>query len=297
MSSSQLAIKMRQIGRDGQPYTQSTDLALAVPAYSAYLKNDWVLRRSLILVLPLGLLLTGCAPSDPSAAPSSNEERPIRVAGAEGDVRGETRTVSPVSSRSVVGTETNERTGREHVVQAVLRETRPVGSAVSTEAGRLSDDVRSRVAVQATPSATLPRRSLAEGGGSTESGLPLRGSAGVRANTTEVLAVGAPAVASAREQAPPVPLAVVAAAYPQSFTPEQMRALVQLGESFLTETSPMSPNAVTAVVASPDLTPAERWAMSAEASDERFKAMFGYQAFNAMQLQRAREAYAETKAK
>jgi hypothetical protein len=76
-----------------------------------------------------------------------------------------------------------------------------------------------------------------------------------------------------------------------------MRALVQLGESFLTETSPMSPNAVTAVVASPDLTPAERWAMSAEASDERFKAMFGYQAFNAMQLQRAREAYAETKAK
>jgi hypothetical protein len=297
MSLSQLALKMRQIGRDGQPYTRSTDLALAVPAKSAYLKNEWVLRRSLVFVLPLGLLLTGCAPSDPSAAPSANEERPIRVAGAAGDARGETRTASPASSRSVVGTETNERTGREHVVQAVMRETRPVGSAVSTETGRLSHDVRSRVAVQTTPSATSTRTRLPEGGTSTESGLPLRGSAGVRANTTAALGVGAPVVASAREQAPPVPLAVVAAAYPQSFTPEQMRALVQLGESFLTETSPMSPNAVTAVVASPDLTPAERWAMSAEASDERFKAMFGYQAFNAMQLQRAREAYAETKAK
>ncbi len=104
-------------------------------------------------------------------------------------------------------------------------------------------------------------------------------------------------MAIAREQSPPLPLAVVAAAHPQAFTPEQMRALVQLGESFLTETSPASPNAVTAVVTSPDPTPAERWEISANASDERFKAMFGYQAFNSMQLQRAREAYAEAKAK
>ena len=76
-----------------------------------------------------------------------------------------------------------------------------------------------------------------------------------------------------------------------------MRALVQLGESFLTETSPTAPNAVTAGAGSPELTPAERWAISTNASDERFQAMFGHQAFNAMQLERAREAYAEAKAK
>lgn len=104
-------------------------------------------------------------------------------------------------------------------------------------------------------------------------------------------------MAIAREQSPPLPLAVVAAAYPQAFTPGQMRVLVQLGESFLNETTPTSPNAVSAVVASPELTPAQRWKISANASDDRFKAMFGYQAFNAMQLERAREAYAESKAK
>lgn len=223
-------------------------------------------RLSLLFILPLGMLLIGCAPSEPSAAPGSDEKRPTRVAAAEAEARGAARTASPATARSVVGTETSERVGREHVVQAGL----PV---------------------------TAQRSRLAEGSPPIGSALPLRGAAGGRANATAVPVVGSPAVAIAREQSPPLPLAVVAAAYPQAFTPEQMRVLVQLGESFLTETTPTSPNAVTAVVASPELTPAQRWKISANASDDRFKAMFGYQAFNAMQLERAREAYAESKAK
>ncbi|MCS6244266.1 MAG: hypothetical protein H2172_10470 [Opitutus sp.] len=259
-------------------------------------------RRSLSLILPLGLLLTGCAPSEPSAAPSSNEERPTRVAGAAEVARGEALTASPASSRLVAVAESSKRAGREHVAQPVLRQSRLEGATLAAEGEHFGHDGRSAVAaVQEASPTTAQRSRLAEGSAPNEAGLPLRVSTGGRTNTAAVAAavaaVGAPAAAIAREQSPPLPLAVVAAAHAQSFTPEQMRALVQLGESFLTETSPTSPNAVTAVVASPDLTPAERWEISANASDERFKAMFGYQAFNSMQLQRAREAYAEAKAK
>ena len=254
-------------------------------------------RLSLSLILPLGLLLTGCAPSAPSAAPRSNEERSTRVAGAAEVARGEPFTASPASSRLVAGAETSERAGRDHVAQAVPRQARLEGAAFAADGVQVGRDGRSGVAVQAVSRSTAQRSRLAEGSALNEAGLPLRVSTGGRTNTAAVAAavaaVGAPTVAIAREQALSVPLAVVAATHPQSFTPEQMRALVQIGESFLTETSPTAPNAVTAVVASPDLTPAERWTISAEASDERFKAMFGYQAFNAMQLQRAREAYAE----
>ena len=254
-------------------------------------------RLSLLFILPLGLLLTGCAPSEPSAAPRSNEERPTRVAGAAGDARGETRPASSATARSVVGGETNERTGREHVVQVVSSETRPVGSAVSTEAGQLGYDGRSGVTVQAGSPLTAQRSRLAVGSATSESALPLRGSTSGRAKPAAVAEVGAPALAIAREQAQPLPLAVVAAAHAQAFTPEQMRALVQLGESFLMETSPTSSSAAIDAIAGSDLTPAERWTIRAQASDERFKAMFGYQAFNDMQLKRAREAYAEAKAK
>jgi hypothetical protein len=170
-------------------------------------------------------------------------------------------------------------------------------SAGTPEGNRLRQDgVRFDVTTQ-TGITAAAQRSRVEDGGRVESRQPLRGPSGDAVASRSVAAVGAPAAAIARDQSPPLPLAVVAAAHPQAFTPEQMRALVQLGESFLTETSPASPNAVTAVVTSPDLTPAERWEISANASDERFKAMFGYQAFNSMQLQRAREAYAEAKAK
>jgi hypothetical protein len=223
------------------------------------------LRCAPTFVLPLGLLLIGCAPSDPAAAPGANEGSPTRVAGAGEVARAEPGTAGPAALGHVADSETSDRMGRNHVAQVTSGES--------------------------------PRTHLPEGSPPIGSALPLRGAAGGRANATAVAVGGSPAVAIAREQSPPLPLAVVAAAYPQAFTPGQMRVLVQLGESFLNETTPTSPNAVSAVVASPELTPAQRWKISANASDDRFKAMFGYQAFNAMQLERAREAYAESKAK
>lgn len=95
----------------------------------------------------------------------------------------------------------------------------------------------------------------------------------------------------------PLPLAVVAAAYPQSFTAEQKQVLLQLGESFLAATAAPPVVSPTEALNEKTLTPAERWLVQTMESDERFKAMFGYEAFNAMQLQRAREAYEEGQVK
>jgi hypothetical protein len=94
-----------------------------------------------------------------------------------------------------------------------------------------------------------------------------------------------------------LPLAVIASAQAQGFTPEQTRLLIRMGESFLADTaagSSLTPQNLNG--GGVPFSPAEIWEASTRASDERFRAMFGYQAFNAMQLQRAREAYAEAKA-
>jgi hypothetical protein len=111
-----------------------------------------------------------------------------------------------------------------------------------------------------------------------------------------VKAVGTSGAGSA-EPVAELPLAVVAIAQAEGFTPEQMRVLIQMGESFLADTAAGSPLiSLTPNGGGAPLTAAEIWEASTRASDERFRAMFGYQAFNAMQLQRARDAYAEAKA-
>ena len=104
------------------------------------------------------------------------------------------------------------------------------------------------------------------------------------------------AVATAVAPAPELPLAVVAAQHPELFTTNQAPVLLQLSEAFLAATSeagavdaPGAPPATSAAPASN----AERWVDAQTASDERFSSMFGYTAFNAMQLQRARETMSE----
>jgi hypothetical protein len=263
------------------------------------------LRHACPLVLPLGLLLTACAPSDRSSSTNPAAEAPSGVSGTVSAVRDEphrpsTASVLPLlaedrdrvseqlaSKAGATGHETPQRilpSGTQEgtrLRQGSGQELKVHGHAKTAAPGSRTEQDRTRVELRQPPVGL-------SGGAATPSGVTVAGGAGGT---------------NAREQSPPLPLAVVAAAYPQAFTPEQMRVLVQLGESFLNETSKPTPDAVTDEVASPGpapadakvarRTPAQRWFTSAEASDERFKAMFGYSAFNAMQLARAREAYAE----
>lgn len=103
-------------------------------------------------------------------------------------------------------------------------------------------------------------------------------------------------------QPPELPLAVVAARHPQVFTAPQIASLNRLGEQFLAATA--EPEAADAP--SPLLTPEaektaaaadpnRRWRQAQDASDVRFRSMFGYVAYNGMMLERAREAQAGAK--
>lgn len=89
-----------------------------------------------------------------------------------------------------------------------------------------------------------------------------------------------------------LPLAVVAARHHGVFTPAQTSVLSQLGEEFLATISaappvPAATGITPSVSAATDADPA--WTRAQASSDERFRSMFGYGAFNAMLLERARE--------
>jgi hypothetical protein len=93
-----------------------------------------------------------------------------------------------------------------------------------------------------------------------------------------------------------IPLAVVAAQHMPALTPAQVESLIQLNESFLAEIPEP------AVDQPPESTRGDvsaikherSWRDVQRESDERFKSLFGFTAFNAMQLKRARDASAET---
>lgn len=252
------------------------------------------LRHACPLVLPLGLLLTACAPSDRSSSTNPAAESASGFSQAESAVRDEPHRPSTASVQPLLTKD------RDRVAELVASKGGATGHEITQriwpsgipEGTRLRQDSGQGIAVQDSARTSAPRPRTHQDRNRVELVQPQGGMRGGAATPRGVSVAGGAVGVNGREQSPPLPLAVVAAAYPQAFTPEQMRALVQIGESFLTETSPPTPDPVTDVV---DLTPAERWAVSAEASDERFKAMFGHQAFNAMQLQRARDAYAELK--
>lgn len=227
-----------------------------------------LLRPSLILAVTV--FLTACAPSERPASTQPVEVRRVVTSADAAYFANEstaplaiatTALASPVLASLAVAPFTVER---ESTRDAILR------TPQSSDVASISDSKSQLKAV-----------------GNRTGSPKLNG--GNRAVVTAVVA--------AREQVPSLPLAVVAAAHPRAFTPEQMRVLVQLGESFLAETNPASLSAAVASVDNIAVTPEERWAISSVDSDDRFSAMFGHQAFNAMQLQRAREAYVEAKAR
>lgn len=90
-----------------------------------------------------------------------------------------------------------------------------------------------------------------------------------------------------------LPLAVVAAEHPRVFTAGQTAILSRLGEEFLVATEKASILSERAPAASPAsaATVADlEWNRAQVSSDDRFKAMFGYGAYNAMLLERTRES-------
>ena len=235
-----------------------------------------------VFILALTVFLTACAPTERPAA-----SRPADAdAGAAGAVNGggvargaATTEPAAVAAPMVVQSEG----GRDAARSPDQRAPGAPGVVATVPTGgdrRLELASRSQGGQGDARSHAVPDR--AETGATTSNG-PAK--------------MGVATVAAVRQPAPSLPLAVVAAAHPQAFTPEQTHALVQLGESFLAETAATSPTPVTTLGdASPALTPEQIWAASTAASDERFKAMFGYEAFNSMQLKRAQDAYAEAKA-
>ena len=231
------------------------------------------------LILTLTVFLTACAPPERSTASHPADAGAIGSLNGSGVARSDATTEpAAVAAPAVVQFAAGRDAARSPDRRAP--DAPGVGGGAAVPAGsdrrqeltsRNQGDARSRA---------VPDRT---GTGATVSNGPAK--------------VGGATVAAVRQPAPSLPLAVVAAAHPQAFTPEQTHALVQLGESFLAETAATSPTPVaTPGDASSALTPEQIWDASTAASDERFKAMFGYEAFNSMQLKRAQEAYAEAKA-
>ena len=252
------------------------------------------------LVLVTTFFLTACAPPDRATSVRPPEERPVSPgapsavdavnAGTASSSRAPARSVSAEPMRPAVDPVTGtHESGRPALFRTSGRAGAPAGgTAVALDAG--------------SPRENAERRSARAEVGAANTVGP-RGSAGVSLvgatpllQATAVKSVGANG-AGALDASAALPLAVVASAQAQGFSPEQTRVLIKMGEDFLADTAAGS--ALTLLVptagAAP-LTAAEIWAASTRASDERFRSMFGYQAFNAMQLQRARDAYAEAKA-
>ena len=242
-----------------------------------------------LLVLASTVFLTACAPTE-----RADSRSPVEASAVNADAASPSRsparpaTVGPM--RPVVDPLMGKREpGRATELRATERSGASVGAAASA-------------AGFSAPLGIPERRTARDVGGATPLVIPSR-RVGVRSDGSAALSTraGLKAVekggAVAIESSAALPLAVVASAHPNGFTPEQMRVLIQMGESFLADTGAGSSlTSLTPNGGGAPLSAAEIWEASTQASDERFRAMFGYEAFNAMQLQRAREAYAEAKA-
>lgn len=240
------------------------------------------------LVLASTVFLTACAPPEPADA-----QRPVDVpavsAGAPSAVNAGSASPSHASARPATSGPVRPVVEPVMVQRAELQPTERFGASAGP-------------AFIPVPPGSLERRTTGEEVGAAAR-VSARGRGGVKPAVTAALTpptalkVAEKGGSGAAELAAPLPLAVVASAQAQGFTPEQTRLLIQMGESFLAETaaaSSLTPQSLNG--GGVPFSPAEIWEASTWASDERFRAMFGYQAFNAMQLLRAREAYAEAKA-
>ena len=119
----------------------------------------------------------------------------------------------------------------------------------------------------------------------------LTGDATVARETVSNLPV-APFKQVAPQPAPlPIPLAAVGYNPALKLNPRQVTQMVQMGQAFLAataatpEAAPSSASVDTAS-ASPAAAVSPAWIAAQEASDERFRAIFGYEAFNAQQILR-----------
>ncbi len=247
-----------------------------------------------LLVLASTVFLTACAPTERPATARPPEERAVSAGSAsEGSAAGNAGAASPsrtpvraVSAGAVRPAMDPVPGQRESVQNALSRTPERAGALTVALPLRANLERRPVRAEVGAASAVAPR---GRAGVSPAGATPLPPNAAVKA-------VGTSGAGSA-EPVAELPLAVVAIAQAEGFTPEQMRVLIQMGESFLADTAAGSPLiSLTPNGGGAPLTAAEIWEASTRASDERFRAMFGYQAFNAMQLQRARDAYAEAKA-
>ena len=114
--------------------------------------------------------------------------------------------------------------------------------------------------------------------------------------TVALETVSNPPVAPVKQAAPqpaplPIPLAAVGYNPALKLNPQQVTHMVQMGQAFLAataatpEATPSSASVDTAV-SSPAAAVSPAWIAAQEESDERFRAMFGYEAFNAQQILR-----------
>lgn len=94
-----------------------------------------------------------------------------------------------------------------------------------------------------------------------------------------------PATAPISAEANELPLAVVASDYAAAYTPAQTEAMGRLAEDFLIATAPAAESL--AESGKPTRRAKSSWQRAQEENDARFQAMFGQDAFNAMQRERA----------
>jgi len=258
-----------------------------------------------LFISGLLLLLSGCSRQvEPAAASVGAPERsgsgmeptsvPSAPAGATPSTSPMVTAVNPLSARNEAGS--------DGIAGAVVNTIRPVADpAASSDGGHpLVKTVRAQhdPSVPALPTANpsvaanprvagqLAGRSLAP----VAAGAPLAAAGTAAASPSAVSTAAGPVLE--------LPLAVVAAQNPAIIQPGQAAVLERLGNEFLaaTEEIPAAANSPGAATVTPPATNEARWIDAQRDSDERFKAMFGYDAFNALQIIRAREAYAETQA-
>ena len=156
-----------------------------------------------------------------------------------------------------------------------------------------SSGFATRVAPSSTfPSVAVDRPEVRLSGESSA----LTGDATVARETVSNLPV-APVKQVAPQSTPlPIPLAAVGYNPALKLNPRQVAQVVRLGQVFLAETAatpaaaPSSASVDTASASPADVV-SPAWIAAQEASDERFKMMFGYAAFNAQQILRSRQEY------
>jgi hypothetical protein len=254
------------------------------------------MNLSKLLVCGLVVLLPGCSRQveAPAVAVESGVKAPVALTRAPA-LSAAPAATAPIPTARPAASAANPNTARPTTFAASPSAVRQATDAGASK-GAVGEAVRPHTGLAAASDAKNNPAGMARGVGekSVSAHATTRPATAVNTQAAGRSVVSDTKAVSASTSAPvlDLPLAVVASQNTQMFQPSQAEALVRMGVDFLNATAEPAPT--TAGTATQPFSSEVLWIDAQRQSDERFRTLFGDAAFNAMQIKRAQDAYAQT---